>query len=135
MSYFIVVQGPQPTTGEMGGVRVIPVAQDQPYVRDVVHRLFPKWRDDVTWSVVDVDGNLIPDMGADIQCGKPFDQTRFGRVIIGCMNQESEVFVWWADVVDQGQPIFAITSPRIMIDTIINQQASTGDVCAWYKPG
>jgi len=95
MSYFMVVNGNKPELNDMAAIKLLPLQEDQEYVVEAIHRNFPEFDDENTYSVSDESGtmDLIPDMQEQVNLGEDFKSTLFGQIIIRCMNAGCKTLV------------------------------------------
>ncbi len=139
MSYFMVVNGNKPELNDIATIKILPLQEDQKYVVEVIHRNFPEFDDENTYSVSDESGtmDLIPDMQEQVNLGNNFQSTSFGQIIIRCMNVGCKIFLWWSDTVDSGninKYLEKTSRQEDMIECILRQQNKDGNVCALYEP-
>lgn len=139
MSYFMVINGSKPDLNDITTIRVRPLQEDQKYVIETIHRIFPDFEARNTFSISDYTGtmDLLPYMHEQVCLGKSFRSALFGKFIIRCMNTGCKIFVWWADTADPGnidKYLEKTSEQEDMIECILRQQNRDGYVCAFYEP-
>ena len=139
MSYFMVVSGGKPDLSETPGIALTPLSEEQEYIRKVINKHFPEFKESETWSVSDESRTmeLVQKAYKEADLGINGAALIFVKLIMACASAGCKIFLWWTDAIeDDGFKKNLKRAPDIrgLHEIIVTQQGTDGNVCAYWQP-
>lgn len=98
MSYFLIATGTVPSVDDIPVLRLVPVAQAQSYVSDIVADTINPTDQAVTYLLDDgtqTSDTVITEARDEVQGGEAFEATRLGQVVLRLLDAGCAIRVWW----------------------------------------
>lgn len=137
MSYFMTVTGNIPNVNGIEGIKFVSAGDAQEYIAKIIKQ-FPPEEAAKTFFIDDgslTSHDLINEVQESLILGRPFKQTRLGKLLDACLKINCKVRIWWANNdPDAFRKVECLSDKKLFIEMLTSKLKQGEDVYLLYEP-